>query len=629
MINGLKGLHKQSLSLLAWKRTHLRTITRGAKALVARNIYFCRQTCKFLLIVFCMSLLTACATNTQYTSGFAAATPNKKAGAQYKKAIVQYKQADDIWSDLASGFHLPDETANNPAVRYEINWYMSHPKYLVSVAKQSEPYLYYIFQQVKKRHLPFELTLIPIVESAYDPFAINKSSRAAGLWQIMPSTASGLGLHINWWYDGRRDIIASTNAALDYMAYLSNFFNNRWLLAIAAYDTGQGNVQNAVDRNAKAGKSTTFWSLNLPKETQNYVPKILALATIISHPYQYPVNLPYIPNAPFLAKINIGSQIDLARAAKMAGISLVNLTNFNPGYNRWATAPTGPFHLLVPLDKAERFEKALARLPKRDRVSWQRVTVKANDTLDAIAAKYKTSATLIADANNIKKDLIRPGQDLIIPTRLSAVTKIVIDNERRYFKGLHRIPEPKVIHHVVTKGETLWTISKKYHVDPREIRYWNGLRGNYIRIGADLTIWPPHKKPLRLYYTYWPYRVKAGDTVIGIAKKYRVPILTLKAANHLKSDLLQINQLLRIPVAHYARHIPHAIRHKAEKREAIHAQTKTRLTEYAVRPGDDLDKIAKRYNVSVSNLQKWNHIKNAKDIHPGLHLYVARPSSKN
>ena len=203
---------------------------------------------------------------------------------------------------------------------------------------------------------------------------------------------------------------------------------------------------------------------------------MLALATIIKNPSEYPVNLPYIPNAPYLAKVNVGSQIDLSRAAKLAGISLKVLSSLNPGYNRWATSPSGPFTLLLPIDKVQRFTYDLKKLPRKDRVTWRRVNVKPGDTLYDIAHHYHTSALLIAKINNIKNSNIRIGQVLLIPNRNRAVTNLVISDERRYFKTLHNIPEPHVINYRVQAGDSLSDIAKHYHVKPSEIRFWNGMK---------------------------------------------------------------------------------------------------------------------------------------------------------
>jgi membrane-bound lytic murein transglycosylase D len=590
----------------------------------------CRLTkCVTLLLSITIALVACTSFGPKYTSGFAKPETAHS---------WRYEYAGDLWSTLGRQFDLPGETDNIPAVAYEINWYMHHKPYIRKMAEQSKPYLYFIYQQVKKRNLPPEVALMPMVESNFNPFAINNTSGAAGIWQMMPGTASGFGLRVNWWYDGRRDVTASTNAALDYLVYLGKFFDNNWLLAMAAYDTGEGNVQNAIRRNAKAGKSTDFWSLDLPRETRNYVPKILALATILKHPDRYPLDLPPVKNAPYLAKVNVGSQIDLARAAKMAGLSLSELSILNPGFNRWATDPNGPHQLIVPVNKVTQFKVALKKLPKRDRVTWHRITIKHGDTLASISKKYHTNIELIKQINQVDSSLIRPGQTLLIPTQSSRMTKLVIKNERHFFKGLHNIPEPKLINRTVRPGESIAGLAKQYNLTERDIRFWNGLKSNKIKPGMKLIIWPPQK---RLYYTTWPYRVKAGDNLIKIAHRYHVSPLLIKEMSHLKSDVLHAGQLLRIPVAHYEirahhyykpkKHKPAPSKHTAKRTQthkpihhkkitkhqkpashAHHTTTKKSYQIYHVKPGDNLIKIGHLFGIKAHIIKTYNHLKTDK-----------------
>ncbi|HEX4045658.1 MAG TPA: transglycosylase SLT domain-containing protein, partial [Gammaproteobacteria bacterium] len=233
--------------------------------------------------------------------------------------ISRYYYADDLWDVLRESFTL-SHYESHPAVQEKINWYMNNQGILQRSAARAAPYLYYISQQVKKRHLPAELVLIPIVESGYNPFSLSHMG-AAGIWQLMPNTATGYGVKQDLWYDGRRDIIVSTKAALNYLAYLQNFFEGNWLYALAAYNTGEGNVLSAIKRNVRDARHIDFWSLPVARETKDYVPSLLALAIIISHPERYPVKLPPVRNAPYLAEIDIGTQINLKYAASLAGIS--------------------------------------------------------------------------------------------------------------------------------------------------------------------------------------------------------------------------------------------------------------------------------------------------------------------
>jgi len=288
--------------------------------------------------------------------------------------VKRYRNADNLWDILRENFALP-HYENIPGVQEKVNWYMRNQDYLIRATSRAAPYLYYIAQEVKTRHLPAELVLLPIIESGYNPFSIS-SMGASGLWQLMPDTATGFGVKQDFWYDGRRDILVSTRAALNYLAYLQNFFEGNWLLAIAAYNTGEGNVLAAIKRNIRAGKNTDFWSLPLAQQTRDYVPSILALATIISHPERYPIYFPPVKNAPYLAQVDIGVQINLQLAAALAGMSYQKLMQLNPGFNRSATAKKGPFTLILPIEDVALFAENLKASPLGKQLPWVNYTVK-------------------------------------------------------------------------------------------------------------------------------------------------------------------------------------------------------------------------------------------------------------
>lgn len=280
--------------------------------------------------------------------------------------------AVDIWDVVRSEFTLNHEV-DRPEVQKQIYWLTHHPGYLQTVCQQSEPYIYHILAEISKRGLPGELALLPIIESAYNPFAYSGAG-AAGLWQIMPKTGSNLGLKQDWWYDGRRSIKPSTEAALDYLTRLNKLFNGNWPLAIAAYDAGEGTIARSIKASHK-GRLSNFWNLSVPRETKVYVPRFLALAEIISNPQRYGVDLPYIPYRPYFKEVNVGSQIDLNHAANLADMSYKELIKLNPGFNRWTTAPNKPFKLLIPIEKVQRFYQNLANFPMHKRVSWNKYQV--------------------------------------------------------------------------------------------------------------------------------------------------------------------------------------------------------------------------------------------------------------
>jgi membrane-bound lytic murein transglycosylase D len=269
-------------------------------------------------------------------------------------------ETSDLWEQLRREFQLPEQ--DNKRIRVQRNWYMKHPSYMQRVTERARRYGWHIQQQLRQRNMPAEIALLPIVESAYDPFAYSHG-RAAGLWQFVPATGKRFGLKQDWWYDGRRDILDSTAAALDYLQHLHKRFKGDWLLALAAYNSGEGTVSKAQRKNRKKGKPVGFWDLSLPGETRDYVPKLIALKQLVATPSVYGVKLETVPNRPFFEVVETGAQIDLAVAADLAGLELDKLYRLNPGFNQWATSPDGPHRLLIPVDQADMFRQAVAELP--------------------------------------------------------------------------------------------------------------------------------------------------------------------------------------------------------------------------------------------------------------------------
>ena len=396
-----------------------------------------------------------------------------------------------VWDVLRNQLKLNHEITQ-PEVQQQIRWLVAHPSYLEALA-ESERYMYHIITEIQKRNLPGELALIPMIESSYDPFAYSGAG-AAGLWQLMPGTGNDLGLKRDWWFDARRSIGASTNAALNYLEYLRGYFNNNWSLAIAAYDAGEGTIGKAIKNANLTINRAQFWDLQVPHETRVYVPRLLALAEIIKYPQRYHVTLPDIPHTPYFEEVNIGSQIDLNQAAKLAGISYRELLKLNPGYNRWATAPYKPFKLLIPTEKVASFYHKLALIPKDQRVSWARYEVKNGDNLQGIANRYFTTIKLLRELNQLHTDKLNKGQRLLIPSN----KYITVNNPPPPAKKAGLIPatlkDYKVLH-IVQKNETFNSLAQKYHVSAEAIKQWNHIAVNTaLHKDQQLIIWKQTKK---------------------------------------------------------------------------------------------------------------------------------------
>ena len=316
---------------------------------------------------------------------------------------------DDLFDRMRAGFVLNE--VQEPAIDQQLAWFQHNPDYLERVFQRAQRYLYHVVTEVEARGMPLEFALLPVVESAYEPFAYS-SSRAAGLWQFIPATGVRFGLKQDWWYDGRRDVLESTRAALDYLQALHDQFGGDWLLAIAAYNVGELGVQRAIDYNVALGRPTDFWHLNLPAETRAYVPKLLAMKRLMAEPERYGLDFAPIPNEPYFAVIETGSQLQLTVAAQLAGTSYDELVALNPGYNRWATDPSGPHRMLVPIDNADAFEAALKTLAPEDRMRYDAHVVGRGETLASIARQYGSSVAVLTKINDLPGGRVAPGETL-------------------------------------------------------------------------------------------------------------------------------------------------------------------------------------------------------------------------
>lgn len=470
---------------------------------------------------------------------------------------------DDVWARLGRQFTLAREHHHQFALQREVAWYRRNMKYIARVSERAAPFLHYIAEEVEKRGMPAEIALLPIVESAFQPYAYSQG-RAAGLWQFIPTTATDMGLRLSWWYDGRRDVVESTRAALDYLQRLHKMFDGDWLLALAAYNNGHRFIKNAVAANRAAGLPTDFWSLRLRSETTAYVPRLLAVATVVAQAPRVGLQLHPIPNKPYFTKVEIHSQMDLAIAAELAGLRADELFKLNPAFNRWATDPDGPHHLILPADRAELFEARLAELPADQRMRYRRHEIAKGETLNAVARRFDTSVTVLRRINNLDpRAKVKAGQEILIPLALDARRA---ENEKMP-RGKSAAPRDRErgAEYVVRKGDTLYEIARQNGVTVADIREWNGL-------GAGAAIQPGQKLAL-----------KASAAPAAPDDKFaHLPLLT-------------------------------------PDNNAI----KRRIS-YTVKDGDSLKAISRKFNVAESELRKWNSLKRKEKVQPGrtITLYV-------
>jgi membrane-bound lytic murein transglycosylase D len=453
------------------------------------------------------------------------------------------RYSNDFWVTIAHKFSL-SRNNHNQEVKQQVKWFQKHPTYVKELTRNSDPYIYYILQETERRGMPAELALMPMVESNYNPYAFSRQG-AVGLWQMMPGTASGFGIKINWWYDGRRDIIASTNAALNYLQYLHDYFHD-WLLAIAAYNSGEGTVMNAIRRNQRLHKPTDFWSLKLPKETKLYVPKILALAEIIKSSQHYGLRLEPVLNKGYFTSVPMTTSISLPKLAVLAHVNTSVIRKLNSGFRRDITKPSYTHHILIPTSRLEIFKKNLAMLREKEKEMHKThkapYTVKKGDTVSTIAIKKHTTIGKIEKNNSLHNDVIRTGQTLNITKKLPS--KKSINKKLSNHITEDKLPGPKLTVHTVRKNESINSIARHYQVKVNQIYYWNkSTRRTPIQPGQKISIW---KRPSR--HKHKKYKVKSGDRIGDIAHKYHVSMQKIRALNHIHDDnLIRIGQTLLIP----------------------------------------------------------------------------------
>jgi membrane-bound lytic murein transglycosylase D len=399
-------------------------------------------------------------------------------GPSAPSGVTPVTQADaaeppPIWERLRRGFGLP--VVEHPRVEREIARLRASPLAVYNLLEAGQPYLHHVLDAVERAGLPTELALLPAVESGFRPDAVSRNG-AAGLWQFMPPTGEMLGLYQDWWFDRRLTVRQSTRAAVTYLDLLEQRFDGDWLHALAAYNAGSGTVGRAIRRAGQRGADTDYWSLDLPAETDAYVPRLLALSRIVADPAAFGLVLPDIPDRPYFAMVEAGSQIDLRVAAEIAGIGLAELYALNAGNRRWATPPDGPHVLLLPVASVQTFTQGLATLPEDERLRYRRYQIKPGDSLSVIARRHDVSIQVIQQANGLQGNRIQAGRHLVIPSGdglPSSLQRSALAGERTVYR--------------VRRGDSLYTIAQRFRVSIADLKRWNQV-GEYIRPGDRLTL---------------------------------------------------------------------------------------------------------------------------------------------
>ncbi|EJN39535.1 LysM repeat-containing protein [Pseudomonas sp. GM84] len=444
--------------------------------------------------------LVGCQSTRQLDDAESVRAHNYQARLKHKPAPLVVKPVEqapqDVWERMRLGFALQDSIDVNPRIEQQRLWFASNPSFLENAGERGSLYLHYIVERLEERDMPLELALLPAIESAYNPMAYSRA-HAAGMWQFIPSTGRHFNLRQTNFYDGRRDITASTNAALDYLTRLHDMFNGDWLLALAAYNAGEGTVSRAIERNERLGLPTDYWNLPLPQETRDYVPKLLALSQVVSTPEAYGVNLNPIANEPYFEAVAINERLDLSRVAAFANIDEDELIQLNPAFKKRMTVD-GPKQLLVPTAKAQLltdlkpeqivslqpnkavFDRALAEA--KAPATARSYRVKRGDNLSAIAKANRVSVKDIQRWNKLSGNRVKAGQVLALRggSAPSAAGNRVAASGKRSTQ------------YKVRKGDSLYLVAKRFNVEMQHLKRWNPRSGHALKPGQTLTVYLGH-----------------------------------------------------------------------------------------------------------------------------------------
>lgn len=400
----------------------------------------------------------------------------------------------DVWARIRKGFGIPN--LENPLVDSQTQWFSSRPDYIERTTLRASRYLFHVVQELEKRGMPTELALLPFIESAFNPQALS-TAKAAGMWQFVPATGRDYNLKQNMFTDERRDVLASTDAALTYLQKLYGMFGD-WQLALAAYNWGEGSVQRAVNRNLAAGLPIDFNTLSaqMPVETRNYVPKLQAVKNIIASPGDYGIDLPKVDNQPYFVTIGKTRDIDVKVAAQLAELSLDEFKALNPQFNRPVIIGGEDTKILLPQSNAEKFKANIAKFTQT-LSSWTAHTVSsARERIETIASRFGTTPEVIRSVNQIPPRMVlKAGSTILVPktedTMEQDITQEVADNA--HLAVAPDVPETRRIYVKAGRRDTLGSIASRYGVSVMQIKQWNGLRRDVLSNGQSLQLQVPNR----------------------------------------------------------------------------------------------------------------------------------------
>lgn len=551
----------------------------------------------------------------------------------------QFAQTD-LWQRVRDHFEMGE--VDSELVRHYERSYSSNPDYLDRIMSRGSPYLYHIVNEVEKRGMPSEIALLPVVESAFVPKA-KSHANASGVWQFIPSTGRRYGLTQNHWYDGRNDVYAATDAALDYLQFLYDTFGD-WSLALAGYNWGEGNVLKAMERARKEGLEPTFQNIRMPKETRHYVPKLIAVRNIVNQPDAYRIRLKDIDNSPYFQAISLTHPMDIEAIARLSGISIKEIQHLNPAFSVPVWIPQEGRKLLLPKDAVARFQRNLQQADPHTLLSWKPYKVKGAEKLSDVASKTATDLQQLRSVNRLRGDKVPSGSILLVAAgnQSDVVPDLFIPNDVDDEVGLMdeglfddiSFDEPEMVswaeparfrtlptgprygQYTVRRGNTLSVIARKYGMSTGELKKLNRLRSNRIKPGQKLKVRLSRGSRYAQKSTrtrYGTYTVRRGSTLSAIANRYGMSTAELKKLNRLRSNRIKPGQKLKV---------------RLSRGGSSSKSGRGRYGTYTVRKGATLSGIASRFGMSTSELKKLNRLKSNR-IKPGQKLKVRSSGSRS
>ena len=437
--------------------------------------------------------------------------------------------SDDVWGRIRITSENNQGYLDRKTIEY-INAYLKNPDELELLFEKGRYFIYFVLEELERYSLPSELALLPYIESSYDPFSIS-SSGAMGIWQFMPATARIYGLKNTWWYEQRHDPLASSRAAVRYLAYLHNRFNKDITYTLAAYNGGPTLLEKRIKLNRQSGKPTDYKNLKLPKQTLEYVPKFMAIKELAVNAEKYGINLPNFPNKPVLGSIELEGQVEILAFSEFANLKPEFVYKLNAGYTKWASPPGKKTTFNIPIELEKDLNLKKDQFIQNNQINWVTHKVVSGDSLWKIARKYDTEINILKRVNYLKSDILSLYQELLIP---------LSNDQNQAF-----IPYQA---HIISEGDTLWELGKKYKVAPAVIAKNNGLALNTpLTIGKELNIGNKNiYRTINSKKRTVLYSVKQGDSLYRIADIFNIEISDIKKINELEKNEIAPGQVLKI-----------------------------------------------------------------------------------